>query len=261
MTSRGVSADPPKIVPDRTDTPAVSQIRRYLPIKKPTAMKHTEDSIRNIKKSLAEMWSLVQSQVEKSSAALLDGNKELAHEITSREKLVDSYELTVDRECENFFALLTPVAVDLRMILSIIKINNNLERIGDFADGIAHFVIHNQTEKINTELLGQLQIREMFDEVICMLKLCKSALANEDSHMAGKVFAKDTVVDRLNTENVHRLATYMEQNPDAILDGLYLHSAIRRIERIGDRCNNIAEDIIFYLDAKVMKHLHTQDEQ
>ena len=89
-------------------------------------MKHTEDSIRNIKKSLAEMWSLVQSQVEKSSAALLDGNKELAHEITSREKLVDSYELTVDRECENFFALLTPVAVDLRMILSIIKINNNL---------------------------------------------------------------------------------------------------------------------------------------
>lgn len=164
-------------------------------------MKHTEDSIRNIKKSLAEMWSLVQSQVEKSSAALLDGNKELAHEITSREKLVDSYELTVDRECENFFALLTPVAVDLRMILSIIKINNNLERIGDFADGIAHFVIHNQTEKINTELLGQLQIREMFDEVICMLKLCKSALANEDSHMAGKVFAKDTVVDRLNTEN------------------------------------------------------------
>lgn len=65
-------------------------------------MKHTEDSIRNIKKSLAEMWSLVQSQVEKSSAALLDGNKELAHEITSREKLVDSYELTVDRECENF---------------------------------------------------------------------------------------------------------------------------------------------------------------
>ena len=94
-----------------------------------------------------------------------------------------------------------------------------------------------------------------------MRKLCKSALANEDSHMAGKVFAKDTVVDRLNTENVHRLATYMEQNPDAILDGLYLHSAIRRIERIGDRCNNIAEDIIFYLDAKVMKHLHTQDEQ
>ena len=155
-------------------------------------MKHTEDSIRNIKKSLAEMWSLVQSQVEKSSAALLDGNKELAHEITSREKLVDSYELTVDRECENFFASLTPVAVDLRMILSIIKINNNLERIGDFADGIAHFVIHNQTEKINTELLGQLQIREMFDEAICMLKLCKSALANEDSHMAGKVFAEDT---------------------------------------------------------------------
>ena len=223
-------------------------------------MKHTEDSIKKVKKSLAEMWVLVQGQVEKAEEALLTNNKELAHEVSSREKLVDSYELTIDRESENFFALLTPVAVDLRMMLSIMKINNNLERIGDFADGIATFVIKNQTDHITPELLERLQLKKMFAEVLCMLNLCKTALANEDSHPAGKVFAKDDLVDQINNEAVTILAEYLKTHPESIYDCLHLHSAIRRIERIGDRCSNIAEEIIFYLEAKVLKHIHNQQE-
>ena len=159
-------------------------------------MRHTEESIKRVKKSLAEMWLLVQGQVEKVSAALLERNRELALEVRSREKMVDAYELTVDRECENFFALLTPVAVDLRMMLSIVKINNNLERIGDFADGIAVFVVENLNDKITPELIERLELKRMFQETLCMLSLCKAALANEDSAMAGKVFAKDNLVDR-----------------------------------------------------------------
>ena len=207
-------------------------------------MRHTEESIKRVKKSLAEMWLLVQGQVEKVSAALLERNRELALEVRSREKMVDAYELTVDRECENFFALLTPVAVDLRMMLSIVKINNNLERIGDFADGIAVFVVENLNDKI----------KRMFQETLCMLSLCKAALANEDSAMAGKVFAKDNLVDRINADAIAVLAEHMSAHPDAITDCLHLHSAIRRIERIGDRCSNIAEDIVFYLEARVLKH-------
>ena len=127
-------------------------------------MRHTEESIKRVKKSLAEMWLLVQGQVEKVSAALLERNRELALEVRSREKMVDAYELTVDRECENFFALLTPVAVDLRMMLSIVKINNNLERIGDFADGIAVFVVENLNDKITPELIERLELKRMFQE-------------------------------------------------------------------------------------------------
>lgn len=144
-------------------------------------MRHTEESIKRVKKSLAEMWLLVQGQVEKVSAALLERNRELALEVRSREKMVDAYELTVDRECENFFALLTPVAVDLRMMLSIVKINNNLERIGDFADGIAVFVVENLNDKITPELIERLELKRMFQETLCMLSLCKAALANEDA--------------------------------------------------------------------------------
>ena len=168
--------------------------------------------------------------------------------------MVDAYELTVDRECENFFALLTPVAVDLRMMLSIVKINNNLERIGDFADGIAVFVVENLNDKITPELIERLELKRMFQETLCMLSLCKAALANEDSAMAGKVFAKDNLVDRINADAIAVLAEHMSAHPDAITDCLHLHSAIRRIERIGDRCSNIAEDIVFYLEARVLKH-------
>lgn len=181
-------------------------------------MRHTEESIKTVKKSLAEMWLLVQGQVEKAETALLTGNKELALEIRSREKMVDAYELTIDRECENFFALLTPVAVDLRMMLSIVKINNNLERIGDFADGIAIFVADQQSERITPELLERLNLKTMFDEAICMLKLCKTALANEDSVLAGKVFAKDNLVDKINADAVEVLSGHMREHPDAIRD-------------------------------------------
>ena len=220
-------------------------------------MRHTEESIKRVKKSLAEMWLLVQGQVEKVSAALLERNRELALEVRSREKMVDAYELTVDRECENFFALLTPVAVDLRMMLSIVKINNNLERIGDFADGIAVFVVENLNDKITPELIERLELKRMFQETLCMLSLCKAALANEDSAMAGKVFAKDNLVDRINADAIAVLAEHMSAHPDAIADCLHLHSAIRRVERTGDRGSLIAEDIVFYLEARVLKHHDT----
>lgn len=222
-------------------------------------MRHTEESIQSIKKNLAEMWLLVQGQVEKASVALVTDNKEMAHEVRSREKLVDTYELLIDRECENFFALLTPVAVDLRLVLSIIKINNNLERIGDFAEDIATFVVHNRREHITPELIEKLRLREMFDEALNMLNLCKQALANEDSALAGKVFVKDDVVDQINNDATTVLAAYMKEHNDAIYDCLHLSAAVRRVERIGDRCSNIAEDIVFYLEAKVLKHINSSE--
>lgn len=222
-------------------------------------MKQTEDTIKTIKKSLAEMWILVEGQVAKAADALLTDNKELAHEVMSREKMVDSYELLIDRECENFFALLNPVAVDLRMMLSIIKINNNLERIGDFADSLAYAVASENIGKIAPELLEELKLKEMLDEVLAMLRLCKTALTQENSQLAGKVLLKDEKVDQFNAASTTILAAYMKRHPETITNNLYLHAAIRRIERIGDRCSNIAEDIVFYLEARVLKHIHNQE--
>ncbi|MCD7962644.1 MAG: phosphate signaling complex protein PhoU [Rikenellaceae bacterium] len=223
-------------------------------------MKHAEASIKNIKKALAEMWVLVEGQVDKAGLALLENNKDYANEVISREKMVNSYELVIDRECENFFALLTPVAVDLRLILSVVKINNNLERIGDFAEGISRFIAEGRLDKITPAMKEELRLEQMFIEVSDMLSLCKHALANEDPVVAGKVFAKDNLVDEINISSLELITKYIKTDTDILPDALILTSAIRRIERIGDRCSNIAEDIVFYVEAKVLKHIHKKEE-
>lgn len=219
-------------------------------------MRHTEQEIVNIKQLLAEMWQLVDSQIRKSHTALLDNNKELAHEVISREKNVNAYELSIDRECENFIALFNPVAVDLRFVLSLMKINNNLERMGDFAEGIARFVILNQTDRISDDLRNDLQLERMFEEVSSMFELCRKALISEDTSLASKVFSLDTLVDKINIGAAEVLAKHVLAYPEKAVETFFLYGSIRRLERMGDRCNNIAEDIIFYVDAKELRHIH-----
>ena len=223
-------------------------------------MRHTEESIKRVKKSLAEMWLLVQGQVEKVSAALLERNRELALEVRSREKMVDAYELTVDRECENFFALLTPVAVDLRMMLSIVKINNNLERMGDFADRTARFVMGCGAAEIDPVLLKNLRLEEMSAQVLSMLSMAKKALENEDISLATTVLAKDNVVDEINARAPHALADHIKQHPEDTLLCLGLLSVVRKLERAGDHITNMAEEIVFFIDAKVLKHSGKKEE-
>ncbi|MFI3267809.1 MAG: phosphate signaling complex protein PhoU [Rikenellaceae bacterium] len=217
-------------------------------------MVHTEQEIINLKQLIAEMWQLVDSQVRKSKVALLENNKEFAHEIIRREKSVNSYELLMDRECENFIALFNPVAVDLRFVLALIKINNNLERIGDFAEGIARFVADRQTEDIPRTLIEELKLDSMFDAVIDILDTTKRALLKEDTKMAAKVFLADDNIDNINNDAPSVLAKHIAERPEMAEMALLLYACIRRLERIGDRCNNIAEDIIFYIDAKEMRH-------
>lgn len=218
-------------------------------------MRHTEQEILNIKQAHAIMWELVESQVRKAFEALENFNRDLAHEIISREKMVNAQELVADHQCENFIALFNPVAVDLRFAISIMKINNNLERIGDFAESIAGFVIYHQSGKIDKELFANLKLRTMIDSALQMLSTARLALSKEDSKIAGRTLSMDEVIDRINFNAVKVLADYIVANPEKTEEMLHLHAVIRRIERIGDRSANIAEDVVFYVDAKELRHL------
>lgn len=217
-------------------------------------MKQTEIEIKELKGHLAQMWSLVEQQVRKSFDAVTTYDKDLAHEILTREKSVNAQELVVDHHCENFIALFNPVAVDLRFVLSLLKINNNLERIGDFAESIALFVTHNQTKVLAPELLKQLQLKKMFETVLSMMEQARTALAKEDSRLASRVLGLDDVVDMINREAITILAAYINAHPDETVELMGIHNVVRRIERMGDRLSNIAEDVVFYVDAKELRH-------
>jgi len=210
--------------------------------------------LQKLKSSLQEMWVLVEKQLKKSEKALLNFDKATAREVISREKMVNAIELKIDSECESFIATYNPVAIDLRFALSILKINNNLERIGDFAEGIAIFVVKNMSETLPQTFKSNLHIEEMFNEVITMFTLAKEALIEENTEKAEKVFGIDNLVDEINFNAVKVLSDEILLHPEKAEELMFLHAVIRKLERIGDRCNNIAEEIVFYLDAKVLKH-------
>lgn len=200
------------------------------------------------------MWKLVLSQLEKSKQAFLNSDIELAREIASREKRVDAFELKIDSDCENYIALYSPVAVDLRLVLSLIKISSTLERIGDFAEGIARHVIEDDCSKIDPQVIEELQLEKMFESLISMLSDSYVALESENTKIAGKILAKDDEIDALYHNSIDILTNYLQTEPSFIRCGIKLMLLIRKLERIGDHCSNIVEEIVFYIDAKVLKH-------
>ena len=217
-------------------------------------MKHTEKELQSLKEEISQMWKLVLSQLEKSKQAFLNSDIELAREIVSREKRVDAFELKIDSDCENYIALYNPVAVDLRLVLSLIKISNTLERIGDFAESIARHVIADDCVRIGPQIIEELQLAKMFDILISMLSDSFVALESENTKVSGKILAKDDEVDTLYHQSLDILTRFLQSEPSFIRCGLKLILLIRKLERIGDHCSNIVEEIVFYVDAKVLKH-------
>jgi phosphate transport system protein len=217
-------------------------------------MKHTESELIAIKNSITEMWNLVQIQFSKSKTALITVNHDLARVVMSSEKRVNAFELKIDSDCENYIALFSPVAIDLRLVLSMLKINKTLERIGDFADGIARFVLTLEEKERKQELLKTLKIEEMMVCVENMLEKSLEAINSENTAQAGMVFSMDNKVDTIYADAMNVLAKHIIEFPEDGLFALYLVTVLRKIERSGDHCNNIMEEIVFYLDAKVLKH-------
>ena len=216
-------------------------------------MTHLEEELGLLKADLVEMWQTVISQLQKTREAMIQFDDDLAREVVSTEKRVNSIELKIDRDCENVFALFNPVAVDLRTVLAILKINNNLERSGDIAEGIAKYIIWADIP-FDKELLERTRILPMYEESISIMEDVLKAFEADDTKLARSIFKRDEFVDIINGEATDIVAAYLRENPDKIEQGLYIISMIRKLERIGDHCKNIAEEIIFNVEAKVLKH-------
>ena len=217
-------------------------------------MVYIQQELERLKGETLSMWDLVISQLNRAGESLMSLDKDMAREVLCREKRVNAYELMLDSDCEDIISLYKPVALDLRFTLSTMKIGTNLERIGDFCEGIARFVLDYPEIHIEADLFERAGINEMVDIVKDMLCRTREAYEKESSALATTVFAMDVRVDELNHEAAPIIARHVQENPDRALECLNLISIIRRLERIGDHCNNIAEDVVFYIDAKVIKH-------
>lgn len=216
-------------------------------------MTHLDIELQQLKAETIKMWTLVNLQLFKAKKSLLNLDKDLAREIVLSEKRVNANELKLDSDCENIFALFNPVAVDLRFVLAVLKINNNLERTGDIAESIAKFVI-NINRSFDKKLLEITRVVEMYEAALEMMNEVMEAFDTENTDIARKIFQKDDLLDDINSKANAVVANYIRTNPDNIEAALYLLSIIRKLERVGDQAKNMAEEIIFYIEAKVLKH-------
>ncbi len=216
-------------------------------------MTHLDTELQQLKTEIVAMWNLVIAQLQKTHEAFVTNDKDLAREVVSIEKRVNALELTIDRDCENMFALFNPVAIDLRFVLAVLKINNNLERTGDIAEGIAKFIIDTQNV-FDPALLELTQIVEMHKQANEILQDVLNAFEKEDTRLARTIFKRDEFLDDINRKANTVIANYIRSNPDKVEQALHILSTIRKLERVGDQAKNIAEEIIFYIEAKVLKH-------
>jgi len=215
-----------------------------------------ENEITAVKKELVSMWILVQSQLNKAREAMVQFDKDLAREVLIKEKRVNSFELKIDRDCENVFALYCPVAVDLRFLLAALKINTNLERIGDIAAGIALYVVESSVN-FEVKTLESTSLLRMYDEAINILIDTRTAFEKEDTVLARSIFKRDDVLDAINESAPAAIAEVIKADLNSIPEALYILSVFRKLERVGDQAKNIAEEIIFYVEAKILKHLES----
>ena len=227
-------------------------------------VKFVENELQAIKDEVNEMWKLVYQQLADACKAVLEIDIDLVDKVVAREKRVNAFELKIDSDIEDFIALYNPVAVDLRFALAMLKINNNLERIGDYADSIARLVIRTNLKPESKELFKKLKLQEMFDSVLKMLRNTYDALQKQDISIAKAVFEDDEVLDIINREALDTIADYAREHTDEIKLCLDVAAMFRKLERAGDHINNLSEETIFYIDAEVLKHcktiLHSDEE-
>jgi phosphate transport system protein len=214
-------------------------------------MVRLEEEISKLKKMLFEMATSVEEMIAKSIKALKDRNMIMAEEVIKSDAKINEMEIEIDNQCIKILALYHPEAEDLRTVSMIMKINNDLERIGDHAVNIAEKTIYLADKPPVKPLID---IPRMADKAIQMLQESLDAFVNKDAQLAIDVCKRDDEVDALEPQIVRELVTYMIADPQTIDRSLTLILIAREIERVADLATNIAEDTYYIVSGKSLKH-------
>lgn len=212
-----------------------------------------EAELQALKDNLLDMLSLVRNQMVKCKDAIHKNDVKLAEEVVEEEKKVNNQEIAIDRDCESILALYTPVATDLRLVLATLKITNDLERIGDNAKSLARFLI-NEHGEFPKAWLKEFHLEAMLDVLIAMLRDMGEALRTDDTRLANKTTKKDEHLNDFNKKAFKTTADLIKDHPNSAKTLLTLFSLTRNLERAGDLTKNIAEELVFHIEAKVVKH-------
>jgi len=212
---------------------------------------HLHNEIERLKKRILYMGAEIEDVTSKAVDALVTRDTKLADYVIDHDERIDNLEVEVEEECLKILALHQPVAVDLRYVVAVLKMNNDLERIGDLAVDIAERAIYLANHPL-PEM--PIDLRGMADLTQLMLKRSLDALVNSDPVLARQVRASDDEVDALNQRMFGAIHEYIRRDPDRVAEAIHLLSASRHLERIADQATNIAEDVIYMVEGEIVRH-------
>lgn len=213
--------------------------------------KHLQREIERLKKRILALSAVVENHVAQAVRAVRERDAARAREIIEKDSEVDQGEVEVEEECLKILALHQPVAIDLRFIIAVLKLNNDLERIGDLAVNIAEravFLSRVLPSPVPFELEG------MAEKTRLMLKKSLDALVNMDAALASEVCIADDEVDAINRDMYEQVKAAIRKHPDHLDALINTLSVSRHLERIADHATNIAEDVLYMVEGKIVRH-------
>lgn len=213
--------------------------------------KHLQREIENLKRQILALGAKVETSVRDAALSIEKRDEILAQNIIDNDIIIDEAEVEIEEDCLKILALHQPVAIDLRFIVAVLKMNSDLERIGDLAVNIAEraiFLAGKPRVNISVDLV------EMAHKTMTMLRNSLDALINHDSVLAHRVCASDDNVDQMNRQMYIEIQEGITRNPEQIHSLIHLLSVSRHLERIADHATNIAEDVIYMLEGRIIRH-------
>jgi phosphate transport system protein len=213
---------------------------------------HLHREVDQLKKRILELGAVVEENVYGAVRAITERDAALADEILEADKAVDQTEVDIEEDCLQVLALYQPVASDLRFIVAVLKLNNDLERIGDLAANLAHIA---KRMAASEPTRAPFDVQEMAAKVQQMLKGALDALVNLDPSLARQVCAADEEVDALHRDVYSRVRERIEADPKETGALIRYITISRHLERIADHATNIAEDVLYTVEGKILRHM------
>lgn len=213
--------------------------------------KHLQRDMDNIHREVLAMSAIVEEMIDKATLSLSERRIDLTAEVIKTDDLVDQREVKIEEECLKMLALHQPVAIDLRRVATVLKVNNDLERIADLAVNIAE-------RSKNIDEYPDFVVPEMVSHMVAlttqMVRSSLDAFVNLDAAAARRIMMLDDDVDLHNRHVIEELQLIMQTRPEFVPPALHCFSAARHIERIADHATNIAEDVIYLVEGDIVRH-------
>lgn len=211
-----------------------------------------QQQIEKLKDRILYLSGMVEQNLLAAVKAITAGDTAMARKVSSTDDEIDRYEVEVEEECLKILALYQPVAIDLRFVIAVIKINNDLERIGDLAVNIAQRAL--TILQHEARVVAPWDLGDMVQKTVAMVRRSLDALVEMDSAAGLEVCQMDDIIDRYHRDAFKAIEANIKEDPAATELNICLLGVSRNLERIADHATNIAEDVIYMVDGEIVRH-------